>query len=69
MRLHEHEIRAQSTPVAFASRSVRPFIAAMLELWVAAGLLRLSADASWTAIGTAAALIAVRTLLARATSV
>ena len=33
-----------------------------LELWTAAGLLRLSAQASWQALATAATLIAVRKL-------
>lgn len=40
-----------------------PALRVMLELLTAAGLLRLSADASWAAIAAAAALIALRKTL------
>ncbi len=35
----------------------------LLDLWIAAGLLRLAATDSWTAIGGAAALIVIRKLV------
>ena len=45
----------------------RPLVAlrAMVDLFVAAGLLRLSADISWAAIAATVAVIAVRLLLTR----
>ena len=51
--------------VGLASRSVRAGIASMLELWMAASLLRLSADESWASLGTVAAIATVRVVLAR----
>ncbi len=36
-----------------------------LELWTAAGLMKLTADRSWSAVALAAALVAVRRVLAR----
>ena len=36
-----------------------------LDLWTAAGLLRLTADRSWSAVSTAAALVLVRRVVAR----
>jgi hypothetical protein len=44
------------------SRAVLPLT---LDLWTAAGLLRLTADRSWTAVATAAALVLVRRVVAR----
>jgi hypothetical protein len=52
--------------VGLRARSVRAGVGTMLELWMAASLLRLSADTSWAAIGTVAVLFAVRSLLSRA---
>jgi hypothetical protein len=49
--------------VGLAARSVRAGVASLLELWVAASLLHLTADASWAGVGTAAILVAVRTIL------
>ncbi|CAA0098355.1 Uncharacterised protein [Mycolicibacterium vanbaalenii] len=45
----------------------RPMVAlrAMVDLFVAAGLLRLSADLSWAAIASTVAVIAVRLILTR----
>lgn len=45
----------------------RPLVAlrAMVDLFVAAGLLRLSADLSWAAIASTVAVIAVRLILTR----
>ncbi len=51
---------------AVATASARAGIAVMLELWTAAGLLRLGGDAGWDAIGAAAMLVAVRKLVGRA---
>ncbi len=42
---------------------VRPALTAGLDLWLAAGLLRLSADASWMALASVAALVLVRSLV------
>ena len=39
-------------------------LAAALELWTAAGLLRLTADATWKPLATAAAIIVIRKLVA-----
>lgn len=47
---------------AAATRSVRDGVRVGLELWMAAGLLHLAADAAWSAIGSAAAVILVRKL-------
>jgi hypothetical protein len=49
--------------VGLAARSLRAGVASMLELWTAAALWRLTEDASWTAIGTAGTLVAVRAVL------
>ena len=38
----------------------------MLDLWIAAGLLRLTHTSSWSAIASAAALIVIRRFVARA---
>ena len=46
----------------------RPGLAMALELWLAAGLLRLAAPPSWPLVATAAALVAVRRLLVRGLS-
>lgn len=46
-------------------RQPLPAMRVMLELFTAAGLLRLSVDASWEAIAAIAALIAVRQVLTR----
>lgn len=39
-------------------------LAAALELWTAAGLLRLTADATWKPLAAAAAIIVIRKLVA-----
>lgn len=50
--------------VAFAAtHDVRSSSALLLDLLLAAGLLRLSADSSWSVLGTAAAIVAVRKLV------
>lgn len=49
--------------VTTSTRSLRDGLLAMLELWVAGGLLRLSAESSWAAIGTAAVVILLRKVL------
>ncbi len=46
-----------------ATHEVRSSLALLLDLLLAAGLLRLSADSSWSVLGTAAAIIAVRKLV------
>jgi ABC-type siderophore export system fused ATPase/permease subunit len=46
-----------------ATRSLRASLPALLDLLLAAGLLRLSASPDWTAIGTAAAIIGIRKLV------
>ena len=38
-------------------------VAAALELWMAAGLLHLAVDASWAAVGSAAAIVAIRMIV------
>ncbi len=43
-----------------ATRSYDPAVPILLDLLLAAGLLRLTADHSWQAIGTAGAIVAVR---------
>ncbi len=50
--------------VCLATRDVRAGILAGIELWTAAGLLHLTADAAWSALGSAAAVVAVRKLAA-----
>ncbi len=37
----------------------------MLDLWVAAGLLRLSADASWPRVAAVASIVVIRHVVAR----
>lgn len=49
---------------AVRTRSLLSGVPMLLDLWVAAGLLRLAATDSWPAIGGAAALIAIRKLVA-----
>ncbi len=50
--------------VAFAAtHDVRSSLALLLDLLLAGGLLRLSADSSWSVLGTAAAIVAVRKLV------
>jgi uncharacterized membrane protein len=49
--------------IVFRCRQFASAIAAALELWMAAGLLRLAVDASWVAIGSAAAIVAIRTIV------
>lgn len=44
-------------------RSVKPGLAIMLDLWVAAGLLRLSTEQSWESLATTAVLILVRKMV------
>lgn len=44
---------------------LRPALPLTLDLWTAAGLLRLTADRSWSAVATAAALVLVRRVVAR----
>lgn len=51
---------------AAAARRIRAGVAPMLELWTAAGLVRLSADTTWTTIATAAIIVFVRQLVVRA---
>ena len=46
-----------------ATHDVRSSLALLLDLLLAAGLLRLSADSSWSVLGTAAAIVAVRQLV------
>lgn len=41
----------------------RSAVPVALELWVAAGLLRLCGEPTWARVGTAAALVLVRTLI------
>lgn len=45
------------------TRELRSALALLLDLWVAAGLLRLTQDASWRAIAGAAAIIGIRKLV------
>ena len=49
-----------------ATRHVRLALAVALELWTAAGLLRLTEGASWYAVAGAAAIIATRKVVSRA---
>ena len=48
--------------IALWSRQASSAVGALLELLMAAGLLRLTTDASWSALGTAASFVAIRTL-------
>ncbi len=61
-------VTAMGLAVALAAALVGPGwrtgLGAALELWLAAGLLRLSADAGWTALAAAAAFVAVRAIVA-----
>ncbi len=50
-------------------RQPLPALRVMLELFIAAGLLRLSVDNSWAAIASAAMVIAVRRILTRSLTV
>ncbi len=52
--------------VVVASGSLRTALQVFVDLLLAAGLLRLAAADSWSAIGTAAAVIAVRKVAATA---
>ena len=45
------------------THELRAALALMLDLWIAAGLLRLTQDASWRAIAGAAAIIGIRKLV------
>lgn len=44
-------------------RRISSALAATLELWTAAGLLRLTADATWKAVAIAATLVLIRKLV------
>ncbi len=48
-----------------STRRLRVALPMTLDLWTAAGLLRLSADRAWSAIALAAGLVAIRRLVAR----
>jgi hypothetical protein len=53
--------------VTFArARRIGVALAVSVELWTAAGLLRLSADGTWRAVATAGAIILVRKLVGAA---
>lgn len=54
--------------VAFATRRLSAAVPVMLDLWVPAGLLRLSESGAWSAIAGAAALIAIRKVVVSALS-
>ena len=49
-----------------ARRRVRLAVGSMLDLWTAAGLLRLAGDTSWGALGAAALLVVLRKVVAAA---
>jgi hypothetical protein len=49
--------------VAATARDGRAGIAVMLDLWTAAGLLRLNEDVAWASLGTAALLVALRKMV------
>ncbi len=51
-----------------STRSLRAALPVTLDLWTAAGLLRLTADRSWTAVAVAAALVSIRRVVARTLS-
>ncbi|MGI8900848.1 MAG: hypothetical protein ACR2HA_07950 [Nocardioides sp.] len=46
-----------------ATHEVRSSLALLLDLLLAAGLLRLSADSEWSVLGTAAAIVVLRRLV------
>ncbi len=50
---------------AARSGSIRVGIPIMLDLWMAGGLLKLSADSAWSSIAIAAVTIALRKLVSR----
>jgi hypothetical protein len=50
--------------VALVARRVHTGLVTMLDLWTTASLLRLPDDASWSAIGTVAGLVALRKVVA-----
>jgi hypothetical protein len=52
--------------VAMRARNLRAGVSVMLALWTAATLLRLSANASWPALGAAATLVSFRKLVGNA---
>lgn len=52
-----------ATVVLGATRRVSPALGTLLDFLLAAGLLRLSADAAWSTLLTAALVIAVRKLV------
>jgi hypothetical protein len=54
-----------SVLVWLVTRAWDPAVPVLLELLLAAGLLRLSAAADWRAIAAAAAIVAIRTLVTR----
>lgn len=54
--------------VALATRRLSTAVPVMLDLWVAAGLLRLSESGTWSAIAGAAALIVIRKVVVSALS-
>jgi hypothetical protein len=49
--------------VSASRQSLRDGIKATLDLWMAAGLLKLAADATWSAIAIAAIVVTLRHLL------
>jgi hypothetical protein len=49
--------------IVFVCRQFASAVATALELWMAAGLLHLAVDASWAAVGSAAAIVAIRTIV------
>ena len=54
--------------VSLAGRRLLVGLRCALDLWLAAGLLRLAGEPSWATIGGAAAIVAVRQLVARGLS-
>ena len=54
---------AAAAIVVATTRRITVGIAVLLELWTAAGLLRLTADRSWGALGVAAVVILLRKAL------
>lgn len=51
---------------AIVTRMLRAGVPMMLELWTAAGLLKLAGDPSWSTVAIAAAMIALRHLTSAA---
>jgi len=49
--------------IVFLCRQLASAIAAALDLWMAAGLLGLAVNVSWAAVGSAAAIVAIRTIV------